>query len=722
MAFVFRMNRVLSLLFIWFLDYHHGERNWNSHRYKEDQTQKISKSIFVTNFPDHILARDLWGTCKAYGTVVDVYIPYKKSKAGKRFAFVRFIKRNVGISSDSFKGNVGNYSNSFASVLKSGKPVTEATRREVLSLVLDDTCFSDRDFNLSLLGKVKDITALPNLYVILEEEVIIQGNVHWVRAKEMERWDPLLRNEDYASSSSDEENEQENEGSRNEEKYESDKEVAKVSESSCGSIIDLMDELVKVGQTMGYNMDGCVKNIETIIGSQGDHNNRVNFVSLQETKMEHIELVTINKLWGNSSYDYAFSYSLGGSSEVILNDRSILFKELNDIISMDLEEMAQKAKVCWAIEGDENSKLVSHRICLADVFNNQLSLEQQDELERTVSIEEINRAVWDCGTNKSPGPDEVETAARYIGYPTFVALFSHLGVKVGGRMKRINSWDDVVSKVTSQLSKWKLKTLSIGGRLTLIKSVLTSIPLYQMSSFKVPTKVLNILESIKRKFFNGIEGNERKLSLISWDTVLALKKYGEPLKLYMVRKEILEPMVTLLDALLALISFERSMSFVPKVSIFLSFIRKKVGNGEDTLFWEDSWFDGISLKQQFSRLYSLESAKHINVAEKMNHPSLSWSYRREPRGGIEEEQQNMFFSRISSVILPNMRDRWIWSFEALGDFSVTSARHLIDDYLLPNGDVQTRWVKVVPIKINVFTWRVRLDKLLTRLNLSLRGV
>ncbi|GKB94008.1 RNA-directed DNA polymerase, eukaryota [Tanacetum coccineum] len=69
-----------------------------------------------------------------------------------------------------------------------------------------------------------------------------------------------------------------------------------------------------------------------------------------------------------------------------------------------------------------------------------------------------------------------------------------------------------------------------------------------------------------------------------------------------------------------------------------------------------------------------------------------------------------------------MRDRWIWSLEASGDFSVTTARHLIDDHLLPKGDVPTRWVKVVPIKINVFAWRVRLDKLPTRLNLSLRGI
>ncbi|GJY81496.1 RNA-directed DNA polymerase, eukaryota, partial [Tanacetum coccineum] len=34
-----------------------------------------------------------------------------------------------------------------------------------------------------------------------------------------------------------------------------------------------------------------------------------------------------------------------------------------------------------------------------------LSLEQQADLERNVFNEEIKSAVWDCGTNKSPGPD-----------------------------------------------------------------------------------------------------------------------------------------------------------------------------------------------------------------------------------------------------------------------------------------------------------------------------
>ncbi|GKC81571.1 protein FAR1-related sequence 11, partial [Tanacetum coccineum] len=47
---------------------------------KEDLTGKISKTVFVTNFPDHITARDLWNVCTAYGKVVDVYIPLKRSK------------------------------------------------------------------------------------------------------------------------------------------------------------------------------------------------------------------------------------------------------------------------------------------------------------------------------------------------------------------------------------------------------------------------------------------------------------------------------------------------------------------------------------------------------------------------------------------------------------------------------------------------------------------
>ncbi|GKB91993.1 hypothetical protein Tco_0964265, partial [Tanacetum coccineum] len=46
----------------------------------------------------------------------------------------------------------------------------------------------------------------------------------------------------------------------------------------------------------------------------------------------------------------------GGSNEDILNTQSTLLKELHDINSVESSEKAQKAKIRWAIKGDENSK------------------------------------------------------------------------------------------------------------------------------------------------------------------------------------------------------------------------------------------------------------------------------------------------------------------------------------------------------------------------------
>ncbi|GJZ87244.1 phospholipid-transporting ATPase 3 [Tanacetum coccineum] len=91
------------------------------------------------------------------------------------------------------------------------------------------------------------------------------------------------------------------------------------------------------------------------------------------------------------------------------------------------------------------------------------------------------------------------------------------------------------------------------------------------------------------------------------------------------------------------------------------------------------------------------------------------------RGGAEKKQLGFLLSRMNGLILTNIPDRWVWSLEATCEFSVKSVRQLIGDSILPKEEVSTRWVKVMLIKINVFSWRVRLDKLHTRLNLSLKG-
>nr|GEW42139.1 RNA-directed DNA polymerase, eukaryota, reverse transcriptase zinc-binding domain protein [Tanacetum cinerariifolium] len=57
----------------------------------------------------------------------------------------------------------------------------------------------------------------------------------------------------------------------------------------------------------------------------------------------------------------------------------------------------------------------------------------------------------------------VEQAATRIGYAILTIPYSYLGSKVGDLMSRSKAWNDIINKLTARLSKWKMKTLSIGG-------------------------------------------------------------------------------------------------------------------------------------------------------------------------------------------------------------------------------------------------------------------
>ncbi|GKD10504.1 RNA-directed DNA polymerase, eukaryota, reverse transcriptase zinc-binding domain protein [Tanacetum coccineum] len=60
----------------------------------------------------------------------------------------------------------------------------------------------------------------------------------------------------------------------------------------------------------------------------------------------------------------------------------------------------------------------------------------------------------------------------YISVQKVVDAGMFRGSKVGGLMSRVQSWNEIVNNLVARLSKWKMKNLSIGGRLTLLKSVL----------------------------------------------------------------------------------------------------------------------------------------------------------------------------------------------------------------------------------------------------------
>nr|GFA90065.1 RNA-directed DNA polymerase, eukaryota, reverse transcriptase zinc-binding domain protein [Tanacetum cinerariifolium] len=120
------------------------------------------------------------------------------------------------------------------------------------------------------------------------------------------------------------------------------------------------------------------------------------------------------------------------------------------------------------------------------------------------------------------------------------------------------------------------------------------------------------------------------------------------------------------------------------------------------------WLDIIHEVEMFkSRGIDLVSLIHsklgngantIDVASKLSHSSLDVSFRRPPKGGVEIQQFEHMKEKVEGCILADMMDRWFWSSEGSGEFTITSVRKMIVDFMLPDVSSKTRWIKAVPIK------------------------
>ncbi|GJW16562.1 hypothetical protein Tco_0023998 [Tanacetum coccineum] len=202
----------------------------------------------------------------------------------------------------------------------------------------------------------------------------------------------------------------------------------------------------------------------------------------------------------------------------------------------------------------------------------------------------------------------VEQEATRIGCEVLKAPFAYLDSLMGGSMSRIKSWEEIMGKMAARLSKWKMKTLSIGA-------------------MKYPSH----MEVYRCYFFNGIELNSKKSIWVKWSNVLSSKEKGGlgVSSLYALNRDLM---------------FKWVWRFTTqKGSLWASVIKaihgvKKLGNGVDTSFWDDVWRGDTTLKQRFHRLYALELNKKIDVASKLSQESLINSFRRCPRSGVGKTQ------------------------------------------------------------------------------------
>ncbi|GJS00314.1 hypothetical protein Tco_0316822 [Tanacetum coccineum] len=314
----------------------------------------------------------------------------------------------------------------------------------------------------------------------------------------------------------------------------------------------------------------------------------------------------------------------GGANSNILEDRMNNVKMLQDLDKIKSLEVAQKAKIKWSIEGEENSKyfhgfIDKQRSMLAirGILVDGVWIDDPREIDFEKAY---NSVLWDY----------LDDVLRNFGFG------DQWRIKVGSFVSRINSWEEIVNKLLCHLSKWKMKTLLIGGRLTLLKSILGSIPIFYMSLFKVSLRVKK-----KWHIMNvSIHGEDGKL--------------GNPPK-YCCSS-------TWIDIV-------RETALLNRQGIdLLGFIKKK----------------GVCI-----------GIKNISIAAKLAHDNVGVSLRRIMRGGTKHDQFLAMSTNAEGFNLPMMQDRWFWSLMGLGEFSVALARSYIDDQKLLEVSYQTRWIKAV---------------------------
>nr|GEX10034.1 (-)-beta-pinene synthase, chloroplastic-like [Tanacetum cinerariifolium] len=507
-----------------------------------------------------------------------------------------------------------------------------------------------------------------------------------------------------------------------------------------GSILDLMDELVTVGQTMGYNIAGLGNKAKRRWIKELCQKHRINFASIQETKAESISLHTIKDLW-----------------EI----RCLTMWEGDTVIMGDFNEVRSEHERFGSMFNRQGAIAFNNFISLACLIDlplegfqffcgNYMEVIKYCCAKRFNSVEEKLQALkiaikaWSKEANKSDVQSDFVANCQILDGPFIInELLSWCKFKkLNGMIFKVDfekafdsvKWDylDETLKAFGFGSKWCNwtssclnnamgsvlingsptlefqfhKGLKQGLKINLHKSKLMRIG---VSSNVVAVAAFLIGCSILTTLFNylGVKVGSNMSRITSWDDVIfkwvwrfltdGSSLWARFIKAIFGNKGALDT-----HKLIPRRSPWQDVIFVihslqSKGINLIDFI-KKVGNGENTSFWDDSWLGEVALKVLYKRLCALETCKSISVAEKMGHPFLSHSFRRMPRGGVEQKNYGLLCSKVADLVLQNILDRWCWSLEGSQEFSVKSSRIIIDNTILPKAEVPTRWLRVVPIK------------------------
>ena len=230
--------------------------------------------------------------------------------------------------------------------------------------------------------------------------------------------------------------------------------------------------------------------------------------------------------------------------------------------------------------------------------------------------------------------------------------FRYVGIPMHFRKLSNNDWKIIEDRIEKRLSGWKGNLLSIGGRLVLINSILSSLPTFMLSFFEAPKGVLRKLQYYISRFFWQNDQHKKKYKLVMWPLMCQPKEQGglgiqnlDIQNKYLLSKwlfklcneegiwqELLRNKY-LKNKTLGQVNKKPGDSYFWTSLMgvndnFLSLGRFLLKDGSQIRFWEDIWLGNHTLKSQFPSLFNIVRRRHATVAKVFSTTPLNISFRR----------------------------------------------------------------------------------------------
>ena len=144
----------------------------------------------------------------------------------------------------------------------------------------------------------------------------------------------------------------------------------------------------------------------------------------------------------------------------------------------------------------------------------------------SASGQRVNAAKTRVFFSKNVNHNVREELSNALGYTRTADLGKYLGVPIHHEKVNRNTYKYVVDRVRSRLSGWKVHSLSLAGRNTLIKSTVTSIPNHVMQTALLPVSTCDELDRLSRDFLWGSTAENRKAHLVAWEKCVRRNRWA----------------------------------------------------------------------------------------------------------------------------------------------------------------------------------------------------